>query len=227
MNKDKEKLFKSKGWQSINRMGAFSEMYHIFVQNYQDLINIINDIQNPHIEYNKRADLMLHNINRYIFNFISSAIALRDNANTMIKVYDKTALGNLIKNKIDEVFTNNKEIAFIHKYRNIHTHQRLTIAYLSDDDKILWDTESLLKVSNEWNLLSKEYMKDCGRDVCLEDVFRTYFKTINLFYEWLYPQLLEQHKQDTLETMQLAKELDEPLPKIYFNIQDLINAYRH
>ena len=47
MNEDEQELFESNGWQAINRIGAFAEMHHIFLQNYQDLMNIITKIQNP------------------------------------------------------------------------------------------------------------------------------------------------------------------------------------
>jgi len=222
MNKNKEKLFKSKGWQAINRIGAFAEMHHIFIQNYQDLMNIISQIQNPQIEYKSRVELMLHNVNRYIFNFISSAMALRDNSNEMIKAYQNTILGKSIEENIKKFFANNLEIAFIQKYRNIHTHKRLVIAYLSDDDKILWNKQSLLEVSQDWNGLSKKYINNCSENVALKDLFEAYFETINNFYNWLYPELLKWHKQDALETIKIAAELKESLPKIYF---DIINTH--
>ena len=66
MNEDEQELFESNGWQAINRIGAFAERHHIFLQNYQDLMNIISKIQNPELEYSKRVDLMLNNINQYI-----------------------------------------------------------------------------------------------------------------------------------------------------------------
>lgn len=221
MNKDKEKLFKSNGWQAINRIGAFAEMHHIFIQNYQDLMNIISQIQNPQKAYNLRVELMLNKVNKYIFNFISSAMALRDNSNEMIKEYQNTTLGKSIEENIKKFFANNLEIAFIQKYRNIHTHKRLVIAYLSDDDKILWDKQSLLEVSQDWNTLSKKYINNCGENVSLKNLFETYFEITNNFYNWLYPELLKWHKQDALETINIASKLKETLPKIYFDITSL------
>lgn len=218
MKEKEQELFESNGWQAINRIGAFAEMHHIFLQNYQDLMNIISKIQNPQLKYSKRVDLMLNNINQYIFNFISAAMALRDNTNEMAKFYDNTNLGNSIKENTQKIFAHNLEIAFVQKYRNIHTHKRLIIAYLSDDDKILWDTECLFKISDEWNSLSKKYISNCGESIYLEELFVKYFQTTNYFYNWLYPELLKWHKNDALETIKIATKLNKPLPKIYFDI---------
>ena len=104
MKEKEQELFESNGWQAINRIGAFAEMHHILLQNYQDLMNIISKIQNPQLEYSKRVDLMLNNINQYIFNFISAAMALRDNTNEMAKFYDNTNLGNSIKENTQKIF---------------------------------------------------------------------------------------------------------------------------
>ena len=86
-NNEKEILFKSNGWLAMNKIGAFIGMHIIFMQNYKDLMIIISKIQNPQIIFEQRTDLTLNYINKYIFNFISSATALRDNFNELVKKY--------------------------------------------------------------------------------------------------------------------------------------------
>jgi len=217
-NNEKEILFKSNGWLAMNKIGAFIGMHIIFMQNYKDLMIIISKIQNPQIIFEQRTDLTLNYINKYIFNFISSATALRDNFNELVKKYKNTELGKEIDINIKKTFKNNLECAFIQKYRNIHTHKRLAIAYLSDDDKILWDTAHLINISDEWNSLSKQYIKNCGESISLEELFTKYFETINSFYKWLYPLIINWHKKDIYEMILIARELNHPLPKVYYDI---------
>ena len=45
MNTNEEIVFKSNGWQTINRMGIINENYHTLILNYRELMNEIVRIQ--------------------------------------------------------------------------------------------------------------------------------------------------------------------------------------
>lgn len=41
MKEKEQEIFKSKGWQAVNRIGILNENYHTLILNYQELINEI------------------------------------------------------------------------------------------------------------------------------------------------------------------------------------------
>lgn len=62
--KKEEIVFKSNGWQAINRMGIINENYHTLILNYRELMNEIVRIQQAPEPF-----LLLfnnQNLNRYI-----------------------------------------------------------------------------------------------------------------------------------------------------------------
>lgn len=82
MKEKKQEIFKSKGWQAINRMGIINENYHTLILNYRELMNEIARIQQAQDPF-----LLLFNneyLNRYIFNFLASTSALIDSCRSVM-----------------------------------------------------------------------------------------------------------------------------------------------
>lgn len=201
-----ETLFKSDGWQAVNRIGTFIEMYAILIENYRELMRVVLKIQNPQEPLVGRYQDLTYNLNRYIFNFLSSTKALIDNCRKMMSFYKDNDIYEKYQGKINELFLNNPITAFIQDFRNYQTHFKLEFSELSDDDEIVFLTQGLLQNSEQWNKLSKEYMRKCGENIVLKTLCEDYFKLLEVFYMWLVGELKEFHKQDLIERKELAEK---------------------
>lgn len=201
-----ETLFKSDGWQTVKRIGTFIEMYTIFIENYQELMKVILRIQNPQEPLVERRQDLIYNLHRYIFNFLASTKALTDHCRKMMSFYKNTDIHEKYQSKINELFLNNPMTAFIQNFRDYQTHFKLEFSELSDSDEIVFLTQGLLQNSEQWNKLSKEYMKQCGENIILKALCEDYFKLLELFYMWLVGELNEFHKQDLIERKELAEK---------------------
>lgn len=81
MKTQEEIVFKSNGWQTVNRLGLLNENYHTLILNYNELKNEIIKIQTC-----AKPILLLFNnlnLNRYIFNFLASTTTLIDSCITL------------------------------------------------------------------------------------------------------------------------------------------------
>lgn len=199
-----ETLFKSDGWQAVNRIGTFIEMYAILIGNYNELMRVISKIQNVQEPLVERHQDLTYNLNRYIFNFLASTKALIDNCRKMMSFYKNTDIYEKYQGKINELFLNNPMTAFIQDFRNYQTHFKLEFSELSDDDEIVFLTQGLLQNSEQWNKLSKEYITQCGENIVLKSLCEDYFKLLEVFYMWLVGELKEFHKKDLIERKELA-----------------------
>ena len=218
---DEKILYQSAGWKAIGCIGRFAEMHYIFNQDSKillDAIHLVQDVKKPD---SIKSKIMFDDLNTYIFNFLSAAAALRDNARKMLKKYDNTKLESMLKANIKFYLSNSLEGAFIYKYRNIHTHSNLVSLYFTDEDKVVWITEELIKFSNEWNSAAKKYMEKSGQYVYLDNLFAVYISQINLFYNWLYNELIKYHREDILSTIEIANKLNIRLPHIYYKIANI------
>ena len=100
MNTNEEIVFKSNGWQAINRMGIINENYHTLILNYRELMNEIVRIQQVQDPF-----LLLFNnehLNRYIFNFLASTSALIDSCRSVMDFYKNTVIYDNYKQKVKE-----------------------------------------------------------------------------------------------------------------------------
>lgn len=80
---DEKTLYQSSGWKAIGCIGRFAEMHHIFNQNSKILLNALHLVQDVKRPDNIKSKIMFDDLNTYIFNFLSAAAALRDNARKM------------------------------------------------------------------------------------------------------------------------------------------------
>lgn len=99
MNTKEEIVFKSNGWQAINRMGIIN---HTLILNYRELMNAIVRIQQAPEPF-----LLLfnnQNLNRYIFNFLASTSALIDSCRSVMNFYKNTEIHEHYTKNIKEQF---------------------------------------------------------------------------------------------------------------------------
>lgn len=201
---NKEKLFQSKGWQVINRIGTLNEMYYILVENYRELMHEILRIQKasqPFIELfdNKK-------LNRYIFNFFASTSALTDSCRKAMNFYKNTDLKIKYEIKKELFFKKNQTAFFIKDFRNYLTHFSIEFPLLSKSGEIAFSTQDLLQYK-KWRSLSKEFIRQNDCEIVLKPLCEEYFRTLETFYMWLYAELKEYHKEDLKERNQMAKKL--------------------
>lgn len=215
MKTKEEIVFKSSGWQAINRLGILNENYHTLILNYRELMNEI-----VQIELVQAPFLLLfnnQNLNRYIFNFLASTSALIDSCRNVMSFYENTTIYEYYKEKVKEQFSNNSIAVFIKDLRNYQTHYKIVFPCLSEEAKVSFETYEL-KQYNKWTKLSKEFIKDQGNFIVLKPLFEAYFKRLEPFYMEIYSMLLKYHKQDFQKTIKLTKNLNMKIPNIYYNL---------
>ena len=214
MKEQEEAVFKSNGWQAVNRLGILNENYHTLILNYNELKNEIINIQ-------KSTDpfwLLFNNknLNRYFFNFLASTTALIDSCRNTMKFYKETDLYKTYKDNLKKLFAKNKEAIFIKDLRNCMMHYKIIFPCLSCNNQVSFEVYKLNEY-DKWTSLSKKFIQGQEKFVIIMPLIESYFKQLEPFYMEIYSKLIEFHREDFKETIKLASEIGMPLPDFYFN----------
>ncbi|CDE91624.1 TPA: hypothetical protein CPT79_04160 [Candidatus Gastranaerophilales bacterium HUM_6] len=216
--KTQEKIvFKSNGWQTVNRLGLLNENYHTLILNYNELKSEIINIQ-------KSTDPFLSlfnnkNLNRYIFNFLASTTALIDSCRNTMKFYKETDLYKTYEDDVKKLFARNKEAIFIKYLRNYMMHFKIIFPCLSDNNQVSFEVYQLNEFKG-WTSLSKKFIQEQGKFVTIIPLIENYFKRLEPFYMEIYSKIREFHQEDFKETIKLASEIGMSLPNIYLKLAD-------
>ena len=215
MKAQEEIVFKSNGWQAVNRIGILNENYHTLILNYNELKSEIINIQkstNPFLLlFNNK------NLNRYLFNFLASTTALIDSCRNTMKFYKETDLYKTYEDNVKKLFAKNKEAVFIKDLRNYMMHFKIIFPCLSSNNKVSFEVYELNQY-NKWTSLSKEFIQEQGKFVTIIPLIENYFKQLEPFYMEIYSKIIEFHQEDFKETMQLASEMGMSVPDIYLKL---------
>ncbi len=215
MKLKEEIVFKTNGWQAINRLGILNENYHTLILNYRELMNEIVQIQlaqEPFVLlFNNQ------NLNRYIFNFLASTSALIDSCRNVMSFYENTSIYEHYKQRVKDQFSNNSITVFIKDLRNYQMHYKITFPCLSHKEEVSFEAYEL-KQYNNWTKLSKEFIKEQGDFIVLKPLFEAYFKMLEPFYMNIYSELTKYHQQDFKETIELSAKINMPIPDIYYQL---------
>ena len=214
MKEQEEAVFKSNGWQAVNRLGILNENYHTLILNYNELKNEIINIQ-------KSTDpfwLLFNNknLNHYFFNFLASTTALIDSCRNTMKFYKETDLYKTYKDNVKKLFAKNKEAIFIKDLRNCMMHYKIIFPCLSCNNQVSFEVYKLNEY-DKWTSLSKKFIQGQEKFVIIMPLIESYFKQLEPFYMEIYSKLIEFHREDFKETIKLASEIGMPLPDFYFN----------
>lgn len=215
MKTQEEIVFKSNGWQTVNRLGILNENYHTLILNYNELKSEIINIQ-------KSTDPFLSlfnnkNLNRYLFNFLASTTALIDSCRNTMKFYKETDLYKIYEDNVKKLFARNKEAIFIKDLRNYMMHFKIIFPCLSSNNQVSFEVYELNQYK-KWTSLSKEFIQEQGKFVTIIPLIENYFKQLEPFYMEIYSKIIEFHQEDFKETIKLASEIGMALPNIYFKL---------
>lgn len=215
MKTQEEIVFKSNGWQAVNRIGILNENYHTLILNYNELKNEIIKIQTC-----AKPILLLFNnlnLNRYIFNFLASTSALTDTCRNTMRFYKEIDLYKTYQDNVEKLFARNKETMFIKDLRNYMMHFKIIFPCLSCNNQVSFEVYELNQY-NKWTSLSKEFIQEQGQFVTIMPLIENYFKQLEPFYMEIYSKLIEFHQDDFKGTIKLASEIGMSLPNIYFKL---------
>lgn len=215
MKTQEEIVFKSNGWQTVNRIGILNENYHTLILNYNELKSEIINIQ-------KSTDPFLSlfnnkNLNRYLFNFLASTTALIDSCRNTMNFYKETDLYKTYEDNVKKLFARNKEAIFIKDLRNYMMHFKITFPCLSSNNQVSFEVYELNQYK-KWTSLSKEFIQEQGKFVTIIPLIENYFKQLEPFYMEIYSKIIEFHQEDFKETIKLASAIGMPLPNIYLKL---------
>lgn len=209
---NQEMLFSCEGWQACTRMGYLTEMHHILMGNYKELMKLLKEVafsEAPGKEVFYSED---DRLKRYIFNFFMSTTALRDACRLIMKSYKNTVLEQEYKDKI-KIFHCDL-VRFIEGLRNYQAHRHPIMPDLSDDKgeagewKVIFSTETFLKEHFDWSAGARSYMQLCGKEIPVDKVCCEYHNLLNEFYYWLYQRLQQYHQKDLEEKERLIDDLN-------------------
>lgn len=210
-----EIIFKSNGWQAVNRIGILNENYHTLILNYNELKSEIVNIQkstNPFLSlFNNK------NLNRYLFNFLASTTALIDSCRNTMHFYKETDLYKTYEDNVKKLFAKNKEAVFIKDLRNYMMHFKIIFPCLSSNNKVSFEVYELNQY-NKWTSLSKEFIQEQGKFVTIIPLLENYFKQLEPFYMEIYSKIIEFHQEDFKETIELASKIGMVIPKLYYRL---------
>lgn len=181
---------------------------NIFIDATEDLITSINIFKGEEEKPNfwdrpqrQQFDKFERKINRGIFSSITAAMALVDHSRKFSEKYPVESY----QNKIDELFSNNKQHKFIHSLRRYLSHVKMTKANwkikTSREGRsvfFLLNQDELLKW-NDWSSLAKQYINDHPEGVNVESLFEEYSKSVRGFHSWLKSQVWELHSRNLSE----------------------------
>lgn len=206
-------LFQSNGWQAIYKIGYYAEIFAIFVENYKELIKAITEIQTS------KEPIMAHlaqtHLSRYIFNFLASATALKENCYALMGNYKNTKIWEKYKEATNKCFLNNDLVAFINNFRNYQTHYKVEISYISDKNQVIFFPDELLKNSKQWNTAAKRFMNNVGSEIVVQGICEKYYKLNEEFCLWLINELKSFHIEDIKKIEQIANSLNIDLSDVY------------
>lgn len=215
MKAQEEIVFKSNGWQAVNRIGILNENYHTLILNYNELKSEIINIQkstNPFLSlFNNK------NLNRYLFNFLASTTALIDSCRNTMKFYKETDLYKAYEDNVKKLFAKNKATIFIKDLRNCMMHYKIISPCLSDNNQVSFEVYQLNEFEG-WTSLSKEFIQEQVKFVTIIPLIENYFKQLEPFYMEIYSKIIEFHQEDFKETIKIASEIGMSLPNIYFKL---------
>ena len=205
-------VFNCAGWQAINDIGPLPNIHNVFLQNWLELRQLLKEIHdNVQISKDIQEKAFIH-LQQKIFNYLAASSVLTDTSRKVMTHYKGTSFLKEYEKKVAEVFKNNNLSHFIRNLRNYQTHYELVFPYpvrsLEDDkhwDVVLISAE-LLEHEKEWNMESKQFIKNCGKEINLIKIFEKYTNLINAFYVWVYTKFAEYHKNDIIERDQLIKK---------------------
>ena len=215
MKTQEEIVFKSNGWQAVNRIGILNENYYTLIQNYNELKNEIIKIQTC-----VEPILLLFNnpnLNRYIFNFLASTTALIDSCRNTMKFYKETDLYKTYEDNVKKLFAKNKETIFIKDLRNCMMHYKIISPCLSDNNQVSFEVYQLNEFKG-WTAVGILLLQAQGKFVTIIPLIENYFKRLEPFYMEIYSKIREFHREDFKETIKLASEIGRALPNIYFKL---------
>ncbi len=212
MKTNEQIVMNSNGWQAVNRIGILNENYHTLILNYNELISEITRLESASDPF-----LLLFNntnLNRYIFNFLASTSALTDSCRNVMKYYEGSNIFSNYKFYINQTFAQNTSFVFIKDLRNFQMHYKIMFPCLSSENHLSYDVHELLQYK-KWTKLSEDYINNQSGFVILRPLFQNYFRALEPFYNNIYSQLIEFHKQDFKETAKLAQEINMLIPNFY------------
>lgn len=207
-----EELFNHPGWLASKRLGYIANMHHIFLQNYLILKELLVKIHDDeHFSPQTYQEFDKH-IQQYLFNFLSASAALTDNCRKMMSFYKGPDIFDEYNVKIGEIFEKSLLPAFIKDLRNYQTHNKIDIPTpvrsLKDHKSIdvIFISDELLKENYQWTASSKKFMKECGLEISILPMIDEYNNMINLFYNWLYSRIKQNHYNDFVALKQVVRE---------------------
>ncbi|MCE1169661.1 MAG: hypothetical protein LWX70_16400 [Sphingobacteriia bacterium] len=227
-NAIQKKIDHSAGFKFLNQTHARSFSYNIFKMNALEAQEAIDKVSHPDCglqlmsQDNQEEGQQAHReLSRLLHNFVAASKTLVDHTRVFIKEkYENTCISSEYQNQINQTFVNSPVSKFVHDLRNYMLHKGLPnshmyIEFTQDPTKpengdelksgFRLDTKSLLKWEN-WHQLAKEYIKDAGEYIDLNEVITDYCALVERFYLWLDDRLNKYHQNDITELNNLKMQ---------------------
>lgn len=212
-----ESLHKTKGWRIHEEIQRLGRSFYIFRANYEELTKtlfldyaqflILSDVRND-----KQMKEFLIEVTRRLHNFVAGAKTLVDHTrNVATGLYEKNSeFWPVYQAELNNRFTSNPLIQFVHCLRNYTVHKDLPLAAASLSSTF----ETAIRIDfltlrdwDGWNAAAREYVKISGDDYKVEDIARSYYEAVSEFHEWFFQSQKKLHENEFAEANALRQRL--------------------
>jgi len=229
--KIRDEIINSHWMTYINRSRVRSFTLNIFQMNHRDLVDYLIGIYDPDkmvslVAQQNLASLQIHReVNRFIHNFVASAMTLVDNTRSFMGAhYKDTFVECKYKERINEISGANYVIKFVQDLRNYMLHYGLPPSQLivnftrkdnTENNKFMFAEAGLryetatLKKWTGWKAQSRNYMDACGDYVDIRSFVDEYTSLVLGLHGDLTAILEEFHNDDFQNYMVLENRLKE------------------
>lgn len=191
---------------------TFNISLYIFNINYSQLKKIIEflvgSLRSEHLMDIRNRDQLtrvLDEVIRLLHNFVAAAISLVDHTrNIYKKLYRETGKFPDYQKRIDNEFTNDSLVQFVHCLRQYCQHYRapnisIRSSWNKNDGKRKKTIDLLkndLEMFSAWNANAKKYLDSIEDRVDIYEMTKTYRKKVLDFHVWFNSRQKEIHKDE-------------------------------
>jgi len=210
-----EDMKNSKGGMVLNRVEQFEFSKNLLHGNALDLAKAIAKFNGSDLIFNKTSTNQQHkDLNRYLHNFLASAITLIDHTRIFVKsYYEHTEFQQIYNKKIKTGIAEDPLCKFVQNLRNYILHRGIPFTAIrhqwhhenGEITEISLDRDKLLEW-DKWSVPAKTYLAEAPAKIEIKLFLLDYVQKIDELQGWIIDSLKEIHKDDLAEYALLVEE---------------------
>jgi len=220
----RHRIDESKGKDVRSTLFSLKTTYLVFEKNYRELKTTIGKYNKGEVslipymlpEKKSDADNIFIEITRVFYNYLSSALSLRDHERSIRNCENEdSAFVRNNDDKVKKLFIDVPKARFIQDLRNYTVHRSLPITGAEvkvnqekQTQKVFIDAVKIKKWHG-WTSVPKKYLKTIDKHIDIEEISDDYFDRATSFYKWFSDEYRILYSCNLSELGKLEKRWDE------------------